>query len=345
MIDFLASSGICSSNCFGKNKFLDQLAKSNTIPVEIFGTPTTAGLEETNQCGSEWKDHGVCCNPDDLFLYFRHEERMIWNEYQKKRDSIGEIVQRLEKLLHGKSKPPIANYLIRRGFKRLQNEYSKCQEALLHIRGPALCSVCSGRSETFFNSKKDKLLIDKDTCKTAIAACQPAFDLHHVISQNMSQVIDEVIAVVDVKDLEDLSLMMLERNKSLMYTPPKHLISAFSAIKEANTTKNQDQALVSACSLLVDIVKKPYTLVRGASSKFHLDVVQNDYHLKKNFSEAFKLKRTFDTKKGKLTKLQGQVLRLLEEELFQNVALVEHNDQMDELQKSQRLRNFIANIT
>lgn len=310
---FMAVSSI-SSTCPDKNSFLNQLANSKPIPVVIYPSPDSNVLDGISQCDPEWRNFGTCCDPDDLLLYFRQERKFIEQEYDMKVKSVVEMVGSLQKIFENKQKSKFVSFLLGNGSSTLVKDYEKCKNGLLSIRGPALCSVCSGRSELFFNNKKDKLLIDMDTCKKAISACEPAFDAHSSIVNNMGQAIEDSIAVTTDKKFLFIIDLMNSRGNSLKYSPPQHLIEAFQTIKNSSSQKLKDQASMAACSMLVDVVKKPFTRVEGAFAQVIDNINMRDYLFKQKFKTAvFRLKKAFEANMAVLTQQESLKAQLLEE--------------------------------
>lgn len=290
-----AGLGICSSLCLEKNKFLSQLASASPIPVEIYSTPNSTAPESSSHCGSEWKDHGTCCNPNDLLYFFNHEIKMIENDFHQKRQRMIRTQDLIEKLNPTSENSLKKDSLFNDTMKEKYFGYNKCEKALLSIRGPALCSVCSGRSEIFFNDKKDKLLIDLASCKNVIETCKPAFETHHYMIQMLDGATKQSSASNSQDKANLLSQIGKLRAEMMELAPPQHLMDAFKKISFRDTNKEElDRKSIEACSLLIDIMKKPIAKDNTwyvVDQEFEMAM---DLQLSKKFPTAFKLKVEFD---------------------------------------------------
>lgn len=314
----------CTSSCLVKNQFLGQLADSSPVPVLIYSTPNQSGLEGVPQCGSEWKTYGTCCDREDLYLYFIHEAKMIEADYQAKITSFIRIIHGFYSIIKTNTGPLVEYFNLFGDSGRFQRKLSKCKESLLEIRGNALCSVCSGRSDLFFNSKKNRLLLDLPTCKRALDACEPAFYLHDTVVKKLKDIINNLIAVTIPSRLYNIMGMMEAVDLTIKYAPPKYLIDAFERLKLSDSEKEIDEASVSACSLLIDILKKPFSLYRGAFAKRVVDESLYWYEMKKRFPSAFQLWRNY----------QDELALLEQQRKLKNKAIVEELEQkLDEIER------------
>lgn len=244
------------NKCITKNQFLSKLASSVPIAVTIY--PTSNFTAADGQCGNEWKTHGTCCDPEDLEIFFRHERMLITNEYVGKTDLASSILSNwISFISNSKTLHPL-QILTQKTLGDLRKYGMNCRNALLSIRGPAFCSVCSGRSQVFFTYEKDKLLIDLSTCKKTIEDCGPFQDLYAAIKKELQAVIPKAADAVIKQNLWNYVFLLEYYEDFLKYASPPHLIEALEAIKTVTNKKLRDQASITACTLMLDITKKPF---------------------------------------------------------------------------------------
>ncbi len=62
---------------------------------------------------------------------------------------------------------------------------------MINLRRNALCSVCSGRSEVYFQD--DKLIIDRATCSLITSKCLPFFELVVKFFTGIEKIVDKVM--------------------------------------------------------------------------------------------------------------------------------------------------------
>lgn len=101
--------------------------------------------------------------------------------------------------------------------KNFEGDSITCWNYMKAVRGSALCSICSGRSEIFF--KDDKALISMDTCLQAVNSCEGFFmtliDLAHALrayksNQTTLKTADEQLRVATLqKDLQKYRPLLL----------------------------------------------------------------------------------------------------------------------------------------
>lgn len=334
----LSQFGTSSSKCLEKNNFLGQLARASPIPVAIYDTPNIPRPEEQRQCGSEWVGHGTCCNTRDLLFYFQMEKKLIDLDFLKKRESILKMHSALFNISKTDNIPQEAKYLLSKTLLEIRDIYTRCQNAYLSIRGPALCSVCSGRSEIFFNDVKDKLLIDLATCKSVISSCQPAFETHQSILNSFDKVVEGLAKNMASQNVVQATYLMESRDQASTYAPPKHLLEAFDFIRTRKTEKEQENGMMIACSMLVDIVKKPFTRVIGRDTYRIEQLVLLDYKLSTSFPEAYKLKEKYLHDIELLNQQETQEILKEADERQTNSSLSQNNSRIQISQKFETLR-------
>lgn len=170
------------SSC--SNSFLEQI---NRAGVTVYASKSTSANHR--KCKTEWNEHGSCCDADSLVALFNKETAAI-NESVEQVDKMaaevmGIAIPLLKNLESGATKLKCSSE--ERGdlidaIKTVQNENMattlsteshRCWDKMRRVRGSALCSVCSGRSNDFF--KSDKAVVDYITCERVVWQCENFF--------------------------------------------------------------------------------------------------------------------------------------------------------------------------
>lgn len=299
----LLAFSVCPPRCITKNKFLTQLATQTPIPIDIFKSPSTSVVEHNPKCGAEWKVHGTCCNPDDLEEHYKLEELSIKREFIIKTQSVTAFASMFRDIISRRAKlSPHVEQFLNTGSAQMVKDYDTCRDTLLHIRGSALCSVCSGRSQIFFNRKKDKLLIDMQTCQKAVEACGNAITMHSSMLADFGKMVDEVMAIKSQDEISVITYLMYLHDRAVNNQPPAHLVEAFANIKKAHSPAEKNQEAMAACSLLVDVVKKPFVTVFSSDFTRKTDLIAFNHEMKKKFPKAYALKMKLKTEEDQVTK-------------------------------------------
>lgn len=177
----------CSSS------FLSDLNLSGTKVFKFSkrGTPNST-------CGSEWVPHGTCCDLDSL-------KRTYFNEVAQTTQSVHNILAWANKALsRSRNADKVANnqdflqkvdicyasfYIAlsqvekSNNFDTLNASAIQCWDHMNQIRGSALCSICSGRFETFLKGKKG--LVDLNSCKNTVQICRDFLKLSQDLTNNL----------------------------------------------------------------------------------------------------------------------------------------------------------------
>ncbi len=175
------------------NPFLPELKDHH---VSLFKSPAQY---EGSSCGDEWKNFGVCCDQRGLLKYAKQDRQNITlaaasviNSFIRIKNSFAMVRRRaysvsredLEKMkphhkafylfIRGKSsfnfKSKMDKLLSKRAFTQ---KLTRCFKKINTSRSNALCSVCSGRSTSFFLGRKIRMA-DTD-CNRILEQCAPAF--------------------------------------------------------------------------------------------------------------------------------------------------------------------------
>ena len=174
------------TKCRNKNPFLQSIKKPRRGTGPIFEVPE---ISNRSVCGTEWKEHGTCCEYSWLKKYAKDDRgnTTVYVKNLQKEVELSvlsltifrlQIVQMKEELRSTGSLGAFKNlsatdqnshvqYLQKwdtmlssliRKVDKLEGNFEKqqltCGKEIAKIRSNSLCSVCSGRSEIFFVSQK-----------------------------------------------------------------------------------------------------------------------------------------------------------------------------------------------
>ena len=155
----------------------------------------------SRRCGSEWKQHGSCCEETGLITYSIEDRKEITEAVQGLVDSLKVLQFNLSNILNLSSsfKTSDLNQLNNSevstaiGYlktetstnlnqylagmlkeKNLPTNLTTCWNKIATIRSNSLCSVCSSRSTSFFQGRK--ILINLWDCNSIMSQCAPAFN-------------------------------------------------------------------------------------------------------------------------------------------------------------------------
>lgn len=115
-----------------------------------------------------------------------------------------------------------------------------------------MCSICSGRSQEFFNSL-NKALVTPETCTRGVEACAPFFESLADITRQMEEA--KPASSADQKTVHDI------KDKLLVFAPPEHLLDLFAAYEEAKKRGDAKKEAYQICNSILNIRKKPYILL------------------------------------------------------------------------------------
>lgn len=254
------------SECMKKNPFLKQLSESIPLTVSIFESPSKTDIKH---CESEWSAHGTCCNQDDLRGLFKLEDLLIQNSEEQLIKTFEEMRKAIEKstdillvdpTTYKHSKSSYHNmkfYHDIYSFSNFKEESNKCWKSMKQARSSAICSICSGRSETYFS--KDKIILPEDTCNRVVEDCELFFIKLRSIVQRFPQVLNSYKDMDLINDdYRDFQIMEKELRT---YCPPQVLLDAFAEYEEAKK-QGKDIGLPAAnvCSMILNIRKTPYII-------------------------------------------------------------------------------------
>lgn len=198
-------------HCRQKNKLLRALFPTN-FKDAVFEKPTNM----TQHCGAEWKVFGSCCDSSSLLQHVETEKEAISNSALKVNKEISRLVsffvaffERIDravdiglkfsekkifdKVLNKDSQIIYARETFVKLHKSISrdNTVDQCWPKMIDLRRNALCSVCSGRSEVFFEA--NKLIIGKETCSGIISTCQPFFMMMINFFIGMEKIVDNTM--------------------------------------------------------------------------------------------------------------------------------------------------------
>lgn len=165
-------------------------------------------------CVPEWNKFGTCCDSSSLVAMQKSENNAIKTDS----DYLSQYLLTMTKFtlqmqticlnpLAAKYYPVIARMTLNQKrevsfhiihiFIRLvaQNpsrQATTCWTNTQKIRGSSLCSICSGRSNVFFNSN-GKLNVDLNTCKTSIDSCGNFYKTVKTILNILEELLPQIV--------------------------------------------------------------------------------------------------------------------------------------------------------
>ena len=255
------------NSCLSKNKFLEEMNKGSQLTVTIFEEPKK-DLKNT-YCAAEWNKHGTCCDSIDLVNLFNFEKDTIDGNSKALVNPVGLLHKNLQtyKLLP-EERQEKAVYLTG-GFSKEAND---CVKFINMLRGSALCSVCSGRSQVFFTPEKDKLLISPTTCSSTIEQCKQFFHSISWMNENIEEILGQSRELAIPKVIKEVELL---KEKLGLYSPPAELTAGFMTFKDAEGRSSRRILAAYLCSMIVSVRKKPFTFVEDKAGEARLKKVLN----------------------------------------------------------------------
>ena len=237
-VALIASSRQGPKTCIASNPFLASMEHAKPLSIEVLDKP----VQNPDHCGDEWAIHGTCCKAADLLDFFSLEKLLIDTNSKYLSQAVSKI----------------ANHVHRsEEFNGFEQDSQHCWNYMKEVRGSALCSICSGRSQLFF--KDDHVLVSRLTCQAAVSACQSFFISLSKILKLIHEVSEETRDKTSkgYKSLVDRLKLDLE-----LYSPPKELIKAFELhMKQEASSAEAARSEISICSMILNVRKMPYILL------------------------------------------------------------------------------------
>lgn len=218
--------------------------------------------------------------------------------------------------------------------KNFEKDSASCWNYMKVVRGSALCSICSGRSEVFF--KENKALISLDTCLKAVGSCEGFFLTLVDLAKALEAYNQNKPSGITKEEKERMNQLQIDLKK---FHPPQTLVKSFqhyNKIKEKpDQAKNE---AIRICSMIMNIRKAPFILVMNregvsrvmaiikkklelAKSKETEEINRTTEERLKNL-ENFRIKNNLTEtdasiieKKAKILKFQHEKLRRLDQVL------------------------------
>jgi hypothetical protein len=276
---------VIPNKCINKNKFIEALSKGDPLTVEVFDVPLMPGKKPFEKCASEWNQFGTCCNVVHLEALHSFEQGTIDHNRHYLETALTDLASIISQQpsVSASFKKKVVEAV--EGFNSSSN---KCWGHMANIRGAALCPTCSGRSESFFNAAKDKLLIGADTCRDVVDKCEPVFKTLSWLKKQIGNIENEFKKVTDKAAQQAVTTYLAEIKR---YSPPKELEDAFAVYD----LQKQDEVRTgvysaSLCAMFVNIRKKPFIWVDDANSRHR----KKKAEIKIKYDEVAALESTFE---------------------------------------------------
>jgi hypothetical protein len=224
-----------------KNSFLVSMSTAKPLSVDILATPTKI---RGKQCRYEWAKFGTCCDTADLREFYKLESKMINHNNHKITSgfqvTINSIKRALNRIRHRQNNKEAGNLhsLLLKAFRSFKRSSTVCWDYMKKVRGSALCSICSGRSQIYF--EQDKILISPKTCSAGVSRCEGFFTKLSLV-QTLMPNITQVFKNNSVSKLETQYLLRLTKDLQI-YSPPKQLTDAFADYSRLKKLKDKKKA-------------------------------------------------------------------------------------------------------
>jgi hypothetical protein len=255
-----------SLKCERKNAFLPDMATSKPLGVKILDRPVKTDL---HHCHHEWTAHGTCCDQHDLLAYYRlegimmdHSEVNLVKAFEEMRKAIEKTTDTLvitpeKSSATANASQHLKEYKGINSFANFAQDSKRCWSSMKKVRGSALCSICSGRSEHYF--LKEKILVTKEVCGTVVEDCEMFFLKLWKIIKKFPEVVDSYRKIQRFREeLEDVEIMKKDLD---LYSPPRELLDAFAEYEEMKRQKYSASTMAARiCSMILNIRKKPYIM-------------------------------------------------------------------------------------
>ena len=180
--------------CKDKNPFLRHWNQEEHDGIAVFKKP----LKLSSHCLGEWNVHGTCCKPSEIVAFVKKDALAIDEAVKevsrilKQQSQLFVSVYNLAREIRAKNltldtiaKPfleKLANlneynmnffHDILRPGSNFTSDMDRCWSHMKKIRSASVCSICSGRSESFFEGKRGIIL--PDTCSDTLEKCKQSF--------------------------------------------------------------------------------------------------------------------------------------------------------------------------
>lgn len=276
--------------------------------VSLFGQPKPG---TTNRCGDEWKRFGLCCDETDLVRFVKADQQKITQAAEgflsniiEFKNTYGRILKialkpradEIERLRAGpktimqfirgeNSKTFQKNIERQLSAKLLSKNLIQCWKKVEAARSSALCSICSGRSETFFSEDKRIVMVDTD-CNQLLRSCAPAFETTVEILEELGRFFISFEAALEQSPCPNL-LTTVSYFKSLVAEiEQKRLLQNFKSYSEAHGSEKLKHA-AGLCSSFLNI--RGTTFIENAKTILE-DMTFTKFETQVNFIHSLVLK-------------------------------------------------------
>ena len=330
LLPLVALSNPVPNSCIDKNPFLASMKNAKPLSVGLYTTPK---FKEFKYCEDEWNRFGSCCHNIDLVDFFTLESRLLHVNRKYLTKAVGAIAT-----ISGDQQT----------FLDFDSHSRQCWHYMKKVRGSALCSTCSGRSQEFFDG--DRILISPRTCEKALPMCEDFF----LLISKVSKIIPGILSDRKSRKMRKAKYHKL---KSLhddleKYKPPTKLIQAFEEYRNAILFRRPILlASIKVCSMIMNIHKQPYLLnlnheglitvtyslllkqlkkMKRSIQKLRREILELTANLKtSDESQAETIQKEIDRKQKHRARVR-ELLPPLEEQIKKYEPLIDHSVLEDE---------------
>lgn len=234
------------NSCSKKNPFLELIKITTFKPIEIYKSPVKD--ISIDHCKYEWDEFGTCCNQEQLVAANQREVEEIETNRGKLDEVTKEIKEAASRILawledHSSVKgseilyESVSKYVTLDAHDLIGNSSKKCWDYMSRMRASALCSICSGRSEQYFN--KSKILISPDTCSSSVAECEGFFRDYDNIMRGFLKIQSSFKLLT--KNIQINKSLANLAKKIRAISPPEKLRIAFRTLRESTFIQDMKQ--------------------------------------------------------------------------------------------------------
>ena len=169
-----------------------------------------------NSCSPEWSKYGTCCELSSLVAYALSDVRTVKHNLAVLTDTLFQLpplFERLRRSILRRSGQKDAKSKVNKLFSspealvfaknvaslqatgRWKKDSEQCWNLMTKIRTSSVCSVCSGRSQLFFEGAR--MLIPEKTCSLIVENCYSFFAETLRLTKTAFSLITEVGSILD----------------------------------------------------------------------------------------------------------------------------------------------------
>lgn len=175
------------NTCTDQNYYLEALTVGGHL--RLLSSP----LKEDTKCGTEWRDHGTCCDVQSAVDLVQRQNAALEKELhlidsemktldddfkklmrQCRRTQNAKVVKaRLKKRKRFFRKYFQVGHMVAYLAKGFGKKQEICLKKLTQLRANSICPICSARSQVYFEDSR--LRMNEQQCRSILVDCGPAW--------------------------------------------------------------------------------------------------------------------------------------------------------------------------